>query len=100
MMEASITDVKLRLLASNLGEKWKAVATYLGFRKDEIYRIQADYQGTEEQIFHMLMSWWQRWDHRYDGGDHVAVDTLCKSLIRSGRTDLAESWRGRTICKL
>ncbi|XP_022092840.1 NACHT, LRR and PYD domains-containing protein 3-like [Acanthaster planci] len=93
-MSSCLSEKKLRLLASNLGEEWKAVATYLGIRRDEVERIQADHWGTEEQIFQMLMIWWQRWDHLNDGSDSIAVAALCESLVKSGRFDAAESLRG------
>ncbi|XP_038057882.1 uncharacterized protein LOC119729330 [Patiria miniata] len=93
-MQSTLSEVKLRHLASNLGKEWTALATYLGVRSDEVDRIKDDYLGSEEQIFHMLMIWWQRWDHRNEGGETGAVDALCESLVKSGRTDVAQSLRG------
>ncbi|XP_038056593.1 uncharacterized protein LOC119728433 [Patiria miniata] len=90
-MQSTISEKTLRNLASNIGKEWKALATYLGVRSDELDRIEADHRGTEEQIFQMLMTWWQRRDHSNDSGDSSALCFLQESLRKSGRLDLAES---------
>ncbi|XP_038057880.1 NACHT, LRR and PYD domains-containing protein 12-like [Patiria miniata] len=91
-MEGTITEIKLRCMASCLGEEWKALATYLGVRSDEVNRIQADHMGTEEQIFQMLMIWWQRWDKNGDKDD--AASALSIALKKSGRQDLCNTFEG------
>ncbi|XP_038057829.1 uncharacterized protein LOC119729288 [Patiria miniata] len=90
-MQSTLSEVKLRHLASNLGKEWTALATYLGVRSDEVDRIKADYLGSEEQIFQMLMIWWQRWDHSNRSGDGGALSFLQESFVKIGRSDLAQS---------
>ncbi|XP_022092886.1 protein NLRC5-like [Acanthaster planci] len=90
-MQPALSEVKLRRLASNLGSEWKALATHLGIRRDEVDRFQADHRGTEEQIFQMLMIWWQRWKHQNDDDDKDCLRLLQVNLVKISRSDLAES---------
>ena len=93
-MTSALDEINFRTLASNLGKEWKHLATHLGVRRDEMERIQADNGTVEEQIFQMLLTWWQRWDHQTDHGGGRAQDFLCDALANSGRTDLKESLQG------
>ncbi|XP_022100766.1 uncharacterized protein LOC110984673 isoform X2 [Acanthaster planci] len=95
-MQSAMSEVNLRYLASNLGKEWRKLASYLQVRKDEIDRIQADHQATEEQIFQMLILWWQRQDHSRRGTDDGALNALCTALRESGRPDLISNFRGST----
>ncbi|XP_022079681.1 protein NLRC5-like [Acanthaster planci] len=88
-MQSTLDEVTLRYVASHLGKEWKALATYLGVRNDEVDRIQASHRGTEEQIFQMLMTWCQRWDTPSNHGGKLSFLRDC--LIKSKRSDLAES---------
>ena len=88
-----LDEVAFRCLASNLGKEWKALATHLGVRKDEVDRIEADNQRAEERIFQMLMAWWQRCDHGEDNKSHAPSNVLQNGLVKSGRSDLAETLR-------
>ena len=94
-MQSALSEITLRSLASNLGKEYRALATHLGVRQDEVERIRADNLGTQEQIFQILMTWWQRWDHNTDSGGNDALDTLCDALVKSGRMDLTELVRSK-----
>ena len=93
-MQPALSETQLMRLASNLGKEWKSLAIYLGIRRDEVDRIQADNPTTEDQIFRTLLTWQQRWDPRNDDGSRGALKCLCNALKETGRADLAECLGG------
>jgi len=80
------TDVILRHISSFLGMDWMDVGHYLGFRTEELDRIQLDYpNNTKEQIFRMLKYW--SYLHLHDDN---CVQQMTSAFTEAGRKDIAE----------
>ncbi|XP_071963688.1 uncharacterized protein [Antedon mediterranea] len=73
----------LRNIASDLGNEWESIASYLGISYSELDRLKRDNATTENQIFAMLLSF-----KRKKGSSIETVKLLCKTLEKVGRNDI------------
>ncbi|XP_072048225.1 uncharacterized protein [Amphiura filiformis] len=74
----------LRQLASHIGHEWCSLATYLGFRYDEIERIYMDNPTAAERNFAVLEKW-----RRKQLSSTDLIMELQQPLQACGRMDLA-----------
>ncbi|XP_071786207.1 uncharacterized protein [Asterias amurensis] len=88
----SIDEKMLRVLAENIGNDWKQLATCLGVNAAQIETYQIDYQsGLKEQAFQMLLGWLRRQSDQKE-----AENVLIEKLKEVGRSDMVQMVTGVT----
>ena len=79
-------DRLMATLSSKVGSEWETIATYLGFRRDEIDRMKQDHPKAEERNFDMLV----RWRRKHFSNIPILRGQLVDAFEKSGRRDLAD----------
>lgn len=95
---AAITDVPgltsnthLQWLATELGNEWESLASYLGIKSNRLQSIKRNFPSNQEaQIFNTLLTWRSRTPKSYD-----KERKLLRALTRCGRYDLSEELKYR-----
>ncbi|XP_038067696.1 uncharacterized protein LOC119737423 isoform X6 [Patiria miniata] len=82
-----VTDEMLGKLAVMIGDKWEAVAQFLGFNEEELKELKSDRNAETVTITNMLTKWRERHDYTRD-----RFGFLMEALRACGLGNIAESF--------
>lgn len=83
--DKALTGDQMEILASRLGEHWRALAPYLEMKDSDIRQIESDSEDVRMRAKQLLVAWQDQ------EGAHATAENLISALSKAGLADLAES---------
>uniref|UniRef100_A0A8B9VRZ1 THO complex subunit 1 n=1 Tax=Anas zonorhyncha TaxID=75864 RepID=A0A8B9VRZ1_9AVES len=83
--DKALTGDQMEILASRLGEHWRALAPYLEMKDSDIRQIESDSEDVRMRAKQLLVAWQDQ------EGTHATAENLISALSKAGLADLAES---------